>query len=83
MLTATTLKPEETRLDQYVPGAPSMGIGWPTASDEGRSWRPLTFTRARRARPRALLRKEVEAESSPFPRRTYPTGSVTGMPSAV
>jgi hypothetical protein len=31
----------------------------------------------------ALLRKEVEAETSPFPRRIYPTGSVTGMPSAV
>lgn len=31
----------------------------------------------------ALLRKKVEAETSPFPRRTYPTGSVSGMPSAV
>ncbi|SFQ65177.1 LacI family transcriptional regulator [Roseivivax halotolerans] len=32
---------------------------------------------------RALFRKEVEAETSHFPGRTYPTGSVTGMPSAV
>lgn len=30
-----------------------------------------------------LLRKEGEARTFPFPRRTYPTGSVTGMPSAV
>ena len=31
----------------------------------------------------ALLRKGCEARSSPFPGRTYPTSSVTGMPSAV
>lgn len=31
----------------------------------------------------ALLRKRREAWRSPFPRRTYPTGLVTGMPSAV
>lgn len=31
----------------------------------------------------ALLRKGREARTSPFPGRTYPTGSVTGMPSAV
>ena len=31
----------------------------------------------------ALLRKAGEAWTSPFPRRTYPTGSVTGVPSAV
>ncbi|UWQ81321.1 TniQ family protein [Leisingera sp. S132] len=30
-----------------------------------------------------LLRKSVEGQGSPFPRRTYPTASVTGMPSAV
>ena len=33
--------------------------------------------------PKALLRKVGEARTSPFPRHTYPTGSVTGMPSAV
>jgi hypothetical protein len=32
---------------------------------------------------RALLRKEREAQTSPFPGRTYPMDSVTGMPSAV
>ena len=31
----------------------------------------------------ALLRKEREARTSPFPGHSYPTGSVTGMPSAV
>jgi hypothetical protein len=31
----------------------------------------------------ALMRKVGEARTSPFPGRTYPTGSVTGMPSAV
>lgn len=31
----------------------------------------------------ALLRKECEGRTSPYPGRTYPTGSVTGMPSAV
>ena len=51
MLTASTLKPEETRLDQCVRGVPSMGIGRPTPSDKGPSRRPLTFTRAHGARP--------------------------------
>ena len=32
---------------------------------------------------RALLHKSGEGRASPFPRRTYPTGSVTGMPRAV
>ncbi|SNT24469.1 hypothetical protein SAMN04488078_107716 [Antarctobacter heliothermus] len=32
---------------------------------------------------RALLRKVGNVRSSPFPGRNYPTGSVTGMPSAV
>ena len=31
----------------------------------------------------ALLHKSAERRGSPFPRRTYPTASVTGMPSAV
>lgn len=31
----------------------------------------------------ALLHKSVEGRPSPFPRRIYPTGTVTGMPSAV
>ena len=31
----------------------------------------------------ALLRKRCETRTSPFPRHTYPTGSVTGIPSAV
>ncbi|SNS22577.1 hypothetical protein [Antarctobacter heliothermus] len=31
----------------------------------------------------ALLRKVGNVRSSPFPGRNYPTGSVTGMPSAV
>jgi len=31
----------------------------------------------------ALLHKSTERRGSPFPRRTYPTASVTGMPSAV
>ena len=31
----------------------------------------------------ALLRKEREARTFPFPRRTYPMSSVTGIPSAV
>ena len=31
----------------------------------------------------ALLHKSVERRVSPFPGRTYPTASVTGMPSAV
>ena len=31
----------------------------------------------------ALLCKEREAQTSPFPGRTYPAGSVIGMPSAV
>ena len=31
----------------------------------------------------ALLRKEGEGRTSPFPKRTYPTGSVKGMPIAV
>jgi len=31
----------------------------------------------------ALLHKRREAQTFPFPGRTYPTGSVTGMPSAV
>ena len=30
-----------------------------------------------------LLHKSTDRQSSPFPRRTYPTGSVMGMPSAV
>ena len=32
---------------------------------------------------RALLRKTGNGRSAPFPGRTYPTASVTGMPSAV
>ncbi|WP_420396368.1 hypothetical protein [Nioella sp.] len=32
---------------------------------------------------RALLHKSVEGQASPFPGRTHPTGSVTGMPRAV
>ncbi len=32
---------------------------------------------------RALLRKSREGQTSPYPGRTYPTGSVTGMPIAV
>jgi DNA-binding MurR/RpiR family transcriptional regulator len=31
----------------------------------------------------ALLHKSAERRGSPFPGRTYPTASVTGMPSAV
>ena len=31
----------------------------------------------------ALLHKSADGRSSPFPGQTYPTGSVTGMPSAV
>lgn len=31
----------------------------------------------------ALLRKLIEVQTSPFPGRIYPTGSVTGMPRAV
>ncbi|WP_420395801.1 CsgG/HfaB family protein [Nioella sp.] len=31
----------------------------------------------------ALLHKSVEGQASPFPGRTHPTGSVTGMPRAV
>lgn len=31
----------------------------------------------------ALLRKTGDGRGAPFPRRTYPTASVTGMPSAV
>jgi len=34
-------------------------------------------------RSTALLHKLVEGQTSPFPGRTYPTGSVTGMPRAV
>ena len=33
--------------------------------------------------PTALLHKSAERRGSPFPGRTYPTASVTGMPSAV
>ena len=32
---------------------------------------------------RALLHKSNDGQISPFPGRTYPTGSVTGMPRAV
>ena len=32
---------------------------------------------------RALLRKSPDSRGSPFPGRTYPMGSVTGIPSAV
>lgn len=32
---------------------------------------------------KALLHKWLSGRLSPFPRRTYPTGTVTGMPSAV
>jgi hypothetical protein len=31
----------------------------------------------------ALLHKSADGHGSPFPRQTYPTASVTGMPSAV
>lgn len=31
----------------------------------------------------ALLHKSADGRGSPFPGQTYPTGSVTGMPSAV
>ena len=31
----------------------------------------------------ALLHKASDVRGSPFPRQTYPTASVTGMPSAV
>ena len=34
-------------------------------------------------RKQALLHKSAECRGSPFPGRTYPTASVTGMPSAV
>ncbi|WP_420395804.1 Hint domain-containing protein [Nioella sp.] len=34
-------------------------------------------------RVEALLHKSVEGQASPFPGRTHPTGSVTGMPRAV
>ena len=34
-------------------------------------------------RNRALLHKSPECQSSPFPGRTYPLASVTGVPSAV
>ena len=34
-------------------------------------------------REKALLHKSAERRVSPFPGRTYPTASVTGMPSAV
>ncbi|MCA1284805.1 hypothetical protein [Salipiger bermudensis] len=33
--------------------------------------------------PKALLHKSGDGRGSPFPGRTYPTASVTGMPSAV
>ena len=46
-----------------------------------RGWRVETIEELPEAA--ALLRKAREARTSPFPRRTYPTDSVTGMPSAV
>jgi transposase len=41
------------------------------------------FARLKDWRRMALLHKSCEGRASPSPRRTYPTGSVTGMPRAV
>ena len=45
----------------------------------------LDFTRVSGVdgREMALLHKSADGRGSPFPGQTYPTGSVTGMPSAV
>ncbi|WP_265501146.1 Hint domain-containing protein [Paracoccus beibuensis] len=55
--------------------AGALGNNTPTAD--------LIVSPQHRVLVRALLRKELEGRTSPFPGRTYPTSSVTGMPSAV
>ena len=60
-------------------------VAKPKVKTEAKQKPGLSFTEKHRleALPGALLHKLGSERTSPFPGRTYPTGSVTGMPRAV
>ncbi|SNS87813.1 hypothetical protein [Antarctobacter heliothermus] len=69
-----------------VPGGPLRGFQWRAHGLERLPLRRMFQSPNAwfyHCRNMALLRKVGNVRSSPFPGRNYPTGSVTGMPSAV
>lgn len=73
------------RLDPLIADSPALRerVNPARSRDAGNSMLSKEFPGGILVLTGALLHKSADGRGSPFPGQTYPTGSVTGMPSAV